>query len=104
MRYFDNLSLGRKFAVLGIGALMALARSALLFGVQAKQQMVRDRVQELRAVVDGASSLAAALETEVQAGKLTHEAALTRLVTVVAAMRFDGGNGYGSSTRWTGSC
>ena len=94
MRYFDDLTLGKKFAVLGICALMALGRVCALFGVQAKQQMVRDRVQELRAVVDGASRLAAALETEVQAGKLTHEVALDRLITAVKTMRFDGGNGY----------
>jgi methyl-accepting chemotaxis protein len=94
MKLFDNLTLGRKLAVIGLAAVAALIALTSLFAVQARQRMLDDRLAELRAVIDSASSLAAALATRVEAGKLSRAQALDRFVGDVGALRYDHGNGY----------
>jgi len=94
MTVFDNLPLGRKLAAIGLAALVALCVAAALFGMQAKRQMTDDRLQQLRALVDTTVGVAAALEAQVQAGKLTHEQALGQFVADAMAMRYGNGSGY----------
>ncbi len=94
MRFFDNLPLGRKLALLGAAALVALGVAALLFGLQARRQMVDDRLHQLHALVDSTVGIAAALEARVQAGELTHDRALGQFIADVNAMRYDNGSGY----------
>ncbi len=94
MRFFDNLPLARKLAMLGLAALAALCVAAVLLAAQAKRQMVEDRLQQLRALVDSTVGVATALEERVQAGKLTHDQALGQFIADVNAMRYDHGSGY----------
>src|SRR5579859_4599999 len=94
MKFFDNLPLGRKLALVGLAALAALCVIAALFGLQTKRQMTEDRLQQLRALVDGTVSLAASLQAQVEAGKLTREQALDRFDADVSSFRYDSGSGY----------
>jgi methyl-accepting chemotaxis protein len=59
-----------------------------------RQRMLDDRIDKLRIAVDMTLSLAKGLETEVQAGKLTHEQALERFVAEIHILRYDRGAGY----------
>jgi methyl-accepting chemotaxis protein len=56
--------------------------------------MYNDRIDKLRAVVQGARSYAISLQTQVVAGKLTSDQALAAMGGFVHAMRFDHGDGY----------
>jgi hypothetical protein len=94
MRLLDDLTLGRKLAVLGFLTLLGLGLAGTLAGIQARQQLVDDRLRLVQTVVDTASAIAAALQAQVQAGKLTQEQALERFVATASAMRYDHGLGY----------
>src|SRR5258708_35841540 len=64
-----------------LGLLMALSAVAVTIAVIAgasamHQRMYDDRVDKLRAVVQGVRSFATTLETQVTAGKLTHDQAV----------------------------
>ena len=53
-----------------------------------------DRVDKLHAVLEQAVSMAADLDRQVQAGRLTHEQALRQWRDTVRPIRYDGGAGY----------
>jgi methyl-accepting chemotaxis protein len=94
MTAFDNLPLGRKLTVIGLAALIGLCAAVALFGMEAKRQLLDDRLHQIHAIVDGASNIAAALEAQAQAGKLTQQQAMDRFVATAAALRYDHGAGY----------
>jgi methyl-accepting chemotaxis protein len=58
------------------------------------QKMYDDRIDKLRAVVQGVRSFANGLEAQVAAGKLSHDQAVTAVREYAHAMRFDHGDGY----------
>jgi methyl-accepting chemotaxis protein len=58
------------------------------------QQIVADRLADLRRITDIAYSMAAALEKEVGAGKIDHDEALRRFRAEIYAARYDGNSGY----------
>ncbi len=56
--------------------------------------MVSGRIEKLRAVTDATLSLAASLQKEVDAGRLTRDQALASVKTSMHAMRYDNGIGF----------
>ncbi len=94
MTLFDNLPLGRKLAVLVIAMLLALGGLAVFSAHEVRQGMLSERLQQLRATVESARSVAAGLEAEVQAGRLTHDQAIDRFAHLAMTMTYDHGNGY----------
>ncbi|MBV8535887.1 MAG: cache domain-containing protein [Alphaproteobacteria bacterium] len=94
MALLDRLKIKSKFfLLLGLTALSL----AVAIGIAAKLQqdrMLADRIVQLRTVVDTTLSVMDGLQKQEQAGKLTHDEAVTRLRDFIYAARFEGGAGY----------
>ncbi len=94
MNILSHLRLRTKLTLLlGLSAL-ALIASIGLAASQIHQRMLNDRISTLRATTEMALGLAAALEQEAAAGKLTRAEAVARLGAALHVMHFDNGNGY----------
>ena len=94
MHILSRLRLRTKLALL-----MGLSAVAVIIAVIAgastmHQRMYDDRIDKLRAVVQGVRSFANGLETQVAAGKLTHDQAFAAVREYAHVMRFDHGDGY----------
>ncbi len=94
MHVLSHLRLRTKLALLmGLSAVAVIV--AVIAGASAMhQRMYDDRIDKLRAVVQGVRSYANGLETQVAAGKLTHDQAYATVREYAHAMRFDHGDGY----------
>ena len=82
-----------------LGLLMGLSAIAVIIAVISgasamHQRMYDDRIDKLRAVVQGARSFASGVESQVAAGKLTHDQAFAAVREYGHVMRFDQGDGY----------
>ncbi len=94
MNILSHLRLRTKLTLLlGLSAL-ALIASIGLAASQIHQRMLDDRISTLRATTEMALGLAAALEQEAAAGKLTRAEAVARLGAALHVMHFDTGIGY----------
>jgi methyl-accepting chemotaxis protein len=96
MSILSRLRLRTKF-----GLLLGLFTLGLIIamGVQAftlQQRILDDRIDKLKAAVDMSVAVAALLESRIAAHEMTRDGALARLRDIVHAMRFDGGDGYGT--------
>ena len=91
---FTNLKLRTKLLLLlglcALAVVVSVASAALIL----RNRMVDDRVDKLRAVIQSTMAIARGLETEVTAGKLTHDQAVDQLRGIMHLMRFDAGIGY----------
>ena len=83
-----KLSLMMGLAAIGVTIAVVVGATAM------QQRMYDDRVDKLRAVVQGARSYATALQAQISAGKLTSDQALDAMRQYGHAMRFDHGDGY----------
>ena len=89
-----NLSLSHK---LSLQTLLTCLIIALMGGVGLKfyqREMVNERVQSLRTIVELIQSHAQVLDERVKAGVLTRQAALSELAESTMAMRYSGGTNY----------
>ncbi|HUA54370.1 MAG TPA: cache domain-containing protein [Candidatus Sulfotelmatobacter sp.] len=94
MNVLNRLKVRMKLGlVLAVCALSLIAALGLAASFQ-RQHMMEERIGQLRAVVDAASTFAQSLENEVTAGKLTHDAAIERFRDVLGAMHYGNGSGY----------
>jgi methyl-accepting chemotaxis protein len=94
MMLLSRLKLRSKLALLLGMAALAVVGSTAAGGTMLYDRMFDDRIEKLRTAVDVAVSLAKGLETEVQAGKLTHEQAWQAFGSEIHRLRYDGGQGY----------
>jgi len=90
----SNLRLGTKMTLLLALSAAAMIAIALTGAVILHQRMIDDRVEKLRATVDSAVTIAAALNTRVTAQEITREQALDLLHRDIRAIRYDNGSGY----------
>ncbi len=91
---FSRLGLRAKLALL-MGVSAAGVIVAIFVGAASMhQRMYDDRIDKLRAVVDGARTYATQLETQVTAGKISRNQAFDAMKQYAHAMRFDHGEGY----------
>ncbi len=94
MKLLNNLPIAMKLAlVVGI-TLLGLAGAGFFAGRMMQNEMFSARTEQLRAVVHTARSMALGLQKEVEAGKMTKEAAIADWVQRVRSMTYDNGNGY----------
>jgi PAS domain S-box-containing protein len=94
MRFLDRWRIKVKLAlIVGISALALVAALAAAAQMQ-RQRMMADRIDKARAVVDTAYGLADALESEVRAGRISHDEALHRFAAELRAMRYDNRQNY----------
>ncbi|TXN56701.1 HAMP domain-containing protein [Methylobacterium sp. WL18] len=89
-----NLTLSRKLSLLTILTCLIIATIGGLGLKLFHREMLDERVQSLRAMVELIQSHAQALDERVKAGTLTKQAALSELAESTMAMRYSGGTNY----------
>jgi methyl-accepting chemotaxis protein len=98
----NNLKIAPKLGIVVGLALMGLCAAGVLAGRLMQQAMLDARVEEIKAIVDMARNMAVGLQKEVEAGKLTKEAALAEFARRAGAMTYDKGAGYLFGTDYNG--
>ena len=98
----NNLTIAPKLGILVGVTLLGLCVSGGVAGYLMQQEMLNARVDQTKAIVEIARNMAAALQKEVSAGKVTKEAALAQLRLLGNAMTYDNGSGYLFATTYDG--
>jgi methyl-accepting chemotaxis protein len=90
----NNMTIGRKLAILVGVALVGLCVAGTLAGYLMQQEMLNARIEQTHAIVDMARNMALGLQKEVDAGKLSKEAALVEFGRIGNLLTYDKGAGY----------
>jgi methyl-accepting chemotaxis protein len=98
----NNLTIAPKLGILVGVTLVGLCIAGVLAGYLMQREMLNTRIDQIHAIVDMARNMAAGLQKEVEAGKLTKEAALAELGRRANAMTYDNGSGYLFGTNYDG--
>ena len=97
-----NLTITPKLGILLGVTLFGLCIAGALAGYLMQREMLAARIDQAHAIVDMARNMAAGLQKEVEAGKLTKEAALAEFGRRANAMTYDKGAGYLFGTSYDG--
>ncbi len=97
-----NLTITPKLGILVGVTLFGLCTAGVLAGYLMQREMLNARIDQAHAIVDLARNMAAGLQKEVEAGKLTKEAALAEFGRRGNAMTYDNGAGYLFGTTFDG--
>src|SRR5260370_320009 len=98
----DNWSIPPKLGILVGLTLLGLCAAGALAGYLMQREMLNARIDQTRAIVDMAGSMAAGLQKQVEAGQLTKEAALAEFGRIANSMTYDNGAGYLFGTTYDG--
>ena len=98
----NNLTIAPKLGILVGVTLVGLCIAGVLAGYLMQREMLNARIDQTKAIVDMARNMAAGLQKEVEAGKLTKEAALAEFGRRANAMTYDNGSGYLFGTNYDG--
>jgi methyl-accepting chemotaxis protein len=98
----NNLTIAPKLGILVGVTLLGLCVSGAVGGYLMQQEMFSARVDQTRAIVEIVRNMAGALNKEVQAGRMTKEAAIAQLRLLGNAMTYDNGSGYIFGTTYDG--
>jgi methyl-accepting chemotaxis protein len=98
----NNLTIAPKLGIVVGLALLGLCAAGVLAGHLMQEEMLNARIDQTKAIVDMARNMAAGLMKEVEAGKLTKEAALAEFGRRANAMTYDNGSGYLFGTTYDG--
>ncbi|CCD96783.1 putative methyl-accepting chemotaxis sensory transducer [Bradyrhizobium sp. ORS 375] len=90
----NNMKIAPKLAIVVGVALLGLAAAGTFAGNLMQKEMVNARIEQCRAIVETARNMAMGLIKEVEAGKMTKEAAIDEFVKRGSTMTFDKGAGY----------
>jgi len=99
---FDSLTIAPKLGILVGVTLIGLCVSGGVAGYLMQEEMLNARIDQTKAIVEIVRNMAAALQKEVQAGKMTKDAALAELRLLGNAMTYDNGSGYILGTTYDG--
>jgi methyl-accepting chemotaxis protein len=97
-----NLTITPKLGILVGVTLFGLCTAGALAGYLMQREMLAARIDQVHAIVDIARNMAAGLQKEVEAGKLTKEAALAEFGRRANSMTYDNGAGYLFGTTFEG--
>jgi methyl-accepting chemotaxis protein len=100
---FDNFRIRTKLNLLVLLIVACVAAGGLAIAVGVRNELVSARIDELKAITESARSLAAGLQKQVVAGQLTRQQAEQDYVRQLAAMTYDGGQGYIFAYRMDGT-
>ena len=95
-----SLKITPKLGILVGVTLIGLCVAGVLAGYLMKREMLNARLDQTRAIVDMGLNLAAGLKKEVDAGKMTKEAAIAEFGKRGNTLTYDKGNGYLFGTRY----
>ncbi|SHL25052.1 methyl-accepting chemotaxis sensory transducer with Cache sensor [Bradyrhizobium lablabi] len=98
----NNLTIAPKLGILVGVTLIGLCIAGVLAGYLMQQEMLNARIDQVHSIVDMARNMAAGLQKEVEAGKLTKEAAMAEFGRRANAMTYDNGSGYLFGTNYDG--
>jgi methyl-accepting chemotaxis protein len=90
----NNLRITPKLGILVGVTLLGLCMAGILAGYLVRNEMINARMDQLKAVVGMGRSTAIELQKQVEAGKLTKEAAIAQFAHRIESMTYDNGNGY----------
>jgi methyl-accepting chemotaxis protein len=88
MTWLDRLTIRMKLILLTALAIVVAAVLVAINAYDTRDRMIEDRKGEIRSIVESAAGIAQALETEVQAGHLTQDAAVASFRQATQAMRY----------------
>src|SRR6201996_690983 len=91
-----------KLGILVGVTLLGLCVAGLLAGYLMQREMLDARLDQVRSIVDMGVNMAAGLQKEVEAGKLTKEQALAEFGRRANTLTYDKGNGYLFGTGYDG--
>src|SRR5262245_48371705 len=91
-----------KLGILVGVALLGLCAAGFLAGHLMQREMVQARIDQAKAMVEMAKNMAASLKKDVDAGKMTKEAAIAEFGKRANAMTYDNGAGYLFGTNYDG--
>ena len=89
-----NMTITPKLGILVGVTLFGLCAAGVLAGYLMQREMLNARIDQVRSIVDTARNMAAGLQKQVDAGKLTKEAAIAEFSNRANTMTFDNGAGY----------
>ena len=98
----SNLKITPKLGILVGVTLLGLCAAGILAGHLMQREMTNSRIDQAKAIVEMAKNMAASLKKEVDAGKMTKEAALAEFGKRANAMTYDNGAGYLFGTDYNG--
>jgi methyl-accepting chemotaxis protein len=98
----NNLTIAPKLGILVGVTLVGLCIAGVLAGYLMQRELLNARIDQTKAIVDMARNMAVGLQKEVQAGKLTKEAALAEFGRRANSMTYDNGSGYLFGTSYDG--
>src|ERR1700688_1813145 len=89
-----NLTITPKLGILVGVTLFGLCAAGVLAGYLMQREMLNARIDQVRSIVETARNMAAGLQKQVEAGKLTKEAAIAEFGRRGNSMTYDKGAGY----------
>jgi methyl-accepting chemotaxis protein len=98
----NNLKIVPKLGILVGVALLGLCIAGVLAGYLMQREMLNNRIDQARAIVELARNMAVGLQKQVDAGQLTKEAALAEFGRRANSMTYDNGAGYLFGTAYDG--
>jgi methyl-accepting chemotaxis protein len=90
----NNLTIAPKLGILVGVTLFGLCIAGALASYLMQREMLNDRIDQVRSIVDVARNMAIGLQKQVEAGQLTKEAALAEFSRRANTMTYDHGAGY----------
>ena len=90
----NNLTIAPKLIILVGITLLGLCIAGVLAGYLMRQEMLNARMDETKSIVDMARNMAIGLQKDVEAGKLTKEAAIAEFSRRGNSLTYDSGSGY----------
>jgi len=90
----NNLKIAPKLGILLGVTLVGLSAAGVLAGYLVQREMLNARMEQIHSIVDMARNMAAGLQKEVEADKLTKEAALAEFGKRANTLTYDKGSGY----------
>jgi methyl-accepting chemotaxis protein len=97
-----NLKITPKLGILVGVTLIGLCVAGVLAGYLMQREMLDARIDQMKSIVDIGVNMAAGLQKEVEAGKLTKEQALAEFTSRGNSMTYDKGAGYLFGTGYDG--
>lgn len=97
-----NLKITPKLGILVGVTLLGLCAAGILAGYLMQREMLNARIDQTKAIVDMARNMAAGLKKEVDAGRMTKEAAIAEFAKRANSMTYDNGSGYIFGTSYDG--
>jgi methyl-accepting chemotaxis protein len=90
----NNMKIAPKLAIIVGVAMLGLCIAGTFAGYLMQREMMNSKVEQIRSIVEVTRSMALGLMKEVEAGKMTKEAALAEFQARANSMRYDNGDGY----------